>query len=65
MTALAQLMQDHQLRDEQVAIMLSVSAYTVGMWRKGRRDMPNNLMELLTIKLQAAASGNHNLRRMK
>ena len=59
MTTLSQLMQDHALRDEQVAIMLSVSAYTVGMWRRGQRDMPDNLMELLNLKLQAAASGNH------
>jgi len=61
MTTLAQLMQSHNLRDEQVAIMLSVSAYTVGMWRRGQREMPDNLMELLTIKLQAADTGNHNL----
>ena len=52
MTALSQLMQSHNLRDEQVAIMLSVSAYTVGMWRRGQRDMPGNLLELLTMKLK-------------
>ena len=52
MTVLAQLMQSHGLRDEQIAILLSVSAYTVGMWRRGQRDMPGNLMELLQIKLK-------------
>ena len=55
MTVLAQLMQSHGLRDEQVAIMLSVSAYTVGMWRRGQRAMPVNLMELLQIKLNRSA----------
>ena len=52
MTPLAKLMQSRSLRDEQVALMLSVSAYTVGVWRRGDRGIPENLMELLQIKLK-------------
>jgi len=50
---LKRLMDTHSLRDEHVAILLSVSAFSVAMWRKGKRPMPANLLELLAMKLQA------------
>jgi len=55
MTALSQLMRAHKLKDEQVAIILNRSACTIARWRRGTHPMPVNLMELLTIKLQAGS----------
>jgi len=40
--------------DDYVAKLLSVSAYTVSAWRRGKREMPDSLIELLQLKLKAA-----------
>lgn len=50
--SLKALMAEHQLDDAHIAVLLSVSASSVQSWRVGRRNMPDNLLELLEIKLK-------------
>ena len=49
-----QLIDSRHLSDDHVAGLLSVSAYTIGVWRRGQREMPDSLIELLQLKLDAA-----------
>ena len=55
-TPLKKLIDEHNLKAEQVALMLNVSAYSIQAWARGQRPMPNNLMELLTLKLKQEQS---------
>ena len=50
-TQLMALMGKHNLDDAHVAVLLSVSACTVSSWRRGTRNMPDNVLELLQMKL--------------
>lgn len=54
---LKQIMHDHHLRPEHVAILLGVSVSTVHSWLYGRRNMPARNLELLQLKLNAADTG--------
>lgn len=49
---LRSFMEMHQLTSQGVADLLDVSVHTVNMWRsKGGTEMPENLFELLKIKV--------------
>lgn len=54
-TRLRVLMAQHRLTAEQVGEMVNREPGTVYQWRRGYRDMPDELLELLERKLAPSA----------
>lgn len=54
-TRLRVLMAKHRLTAEQVGKMVNREAGTVYQWRRGYREMPDEMLELLDRKLAPAA----------
>lgn len=52
-TDLKSTMTAHGLTPGKVAELVGVSVYTVLAWKYGQRAMPDNLYELLQLKLNA------------